>query len=100
MADERLNDEERRLAEIVDRVLESTAAVEPSADFLARVRRRVDEDKEREDRGAWRIAMWATLAAVLVGLVVGGLRRDHPAPKQTAEVQTPAPVAPTAVTSS
>jgi hypothetical protein len=55
-------------------VLKATSDVEPSADFLSRVRRRVDDEKEEQERGGWGFAAWATVAAIFVGLVVGALR--------------------------
>jgi hypothetical protein len=87
--------EQKELAGMVDGVLQATAAVGPSADFLARVRRRVDQERG-EDQPVWQLAAWATLAAVLVGIVIGRWHRPPVAPTKVADVRVTPLLMPTA----
>jgi hypothetical protein len=81
--------EQKDLADVVDGVLQAAAATEPSVDFIARVRRRVDQERV-EGRFAWRMVAWATLAPVLVGVAIGLWRRPQVEPTKVAD----APVTP------
>jgi len=72
--------EEARLAARIASSLETAMSVEPSADFLARVRRRVGEERARSETVTMR---WLAAAAapVVIALVVVGaaVRRRAPA---------------------
>lgn len=112
MRDERpqeiLNEsEEERLAARIASALEAAMNVEPSADFLARVRGRVDEERARADTVGTGWLSAAAAPAVIALVVIGAavLRRvpaevgDSGAARTRPAVQAPAlaaePAAPT-----
>jgi hypothetical protein len=80
-------DEERRLALTVDEALHAGAGIEPSAEFFAKVRQRVDVEKRRP-RGMWPPA-WAALAAAALVIVVGILYARQTPPPRVAEERSP-----------
>ncbi len=88
-----LTDDERAVTAIVDRELARLLSVEPSADFLPRVRAAVQAAAPR--RGAYRPGAWGLAAAAAIAVVIAGTllvrSRHEPALTSVATVSTPTP---------
>jgi hypothetical protein len=94
-----LTDDERRLMDTIEADLDREMAVEPSADFAARVRARISEP---EPNGGWSVPWRFAAAAVLTiatGLLLASWRggpagMDSPAIATGHDVALPAPSVP------
>ena len=98
-----LTAEERRLMDAIEADLDRVMAVEPSADFAARVRARIGEaDRDARWNVPWAIAAAAVLV-IAAGVLLATLR-DQPSAVDSAAIVTghdvalPAPKLPPAVT--
>jgi hypothetical protein len=89
-------DEKATLAEI-DRVLRASLDIEPSQEFLARVRRRINDERARprSARVSWRLVA-ATLGAVAATIVAVLMRPAHVTPTRTQAAESRPAVAPRA----
>jgi hypothetical protein len=85
--------DEVRLVVAVTASLEAALSVEPSADFLARVRSQVDDERARASAGGRRWP-WAVAASVVIATVwagVGGLQRRPATVGEATLASTPTP---------